>query len=201
MENNYTKKIIAFLGEVGNATVVLNKENKFAKFKYADITSMLDTVNEVASKHGCTVLQFIRTESIAHKTTQKTDDKVIEKTDGMTNYNTLETVIVSEDGGSVSSGTVIMPNRDDDQKFGATSTYYRKFQLQALLGLKTGDDPEAEIGKDTKQSTPTAKPTVKKATPTAKPTVKKAAPKPTVKKTEALSDADVPPTMNNPFGS
>lgn len=93
-----------------------NKNNPFFKSKYADLNALLETVEEPLANHGLMILQPVK------------DHKVY-------------TLIVEVDtGDTVIESDFELPKIDDPQKIGSAITYYRRYTLQALLGLNADDD-------------------------------------------------------------
>lgn len=97
-----------------------DSENPFFKSSYADLSSILNMVVPILSSEGIAVSQPMRVEG--------------EKTILCTNLiHTSGELMVSE---------MILPNIADPQKYGSLITYYKRYQLQAMLGISTTDDDD-----------------------------------------------------------
>lgn len=96
--------------------ILKDKTNPHFKSKYSDINGMLSAVVPSLTKHGLLLLQPAQ------------GDKIVTR------------IIDLEDGASIESHIMIPPSVTDPQKIGAAITYFRRFTLQALLGLQAEDD-------------------------------------------------------------
>lgn len=95
-------------------------ENPFFKSNYADLSSILAAVMPILSTNGLAIMQPMKVQ------------------DGFT---ILKTVLVHESGESLES-EMILPPHADPQKYGALITYYKRYQLQAMLGINTEEDDD-----------------------------------------------------------
>lgn len=127
-----TKFAPAFLKAQSDITVALkDANNPFYKSKYADLSAIIDAVKPHLNKHGITYLQF----------------GVIE--------GGLETMLLHESGEWVSgvlpfsSDKIIGKDGTfDPQKAGSIISYFKRYGLQAAVGLPTADDDgEAAMGR------------------------------------------------------
>lgn len=100
--------------------VTKDSENPFFKSAYADLSSILQAVVPVLSANGLAVVQPMKVQ------------------DGVT---ILSTNIIHESGESISS-EMILPSHADPQKYGSLISYYKRYQLQALLGIATKDEDD-----------------------------------------------------------
>lgn len=110
------------------------------RFKYADLSEIITTVRPTLFKYGFGFTQCM----------QKSDDGV-----------SLKTSIFHKSGQSIESETPIEFKGDDIKKFGAAITYYRRYTLQAILGIVADEDaddkPETITKKDTSKEQDMAK--------------------------------------------
>jgi len=97
-----------------------NAENPFFKSSYADLSSILAAVMPILSANGLAVMQPMKVQ------------------DGFT---ILKTVLIHESGESLES-EMILPPHSDPQKYGALITYYKRYQIQAMLGINTEHDDD-----------------------------------------------------------
>ena len=97
-----------------------DSENPFFKSSYADLSSILQAVMPILSANGLALTQPMRVQ------------------DGST---ILITKIIHESGEELTS-EMILPHHADPQKFGSLITYYKRYQLQAILGVSTKDEDD-----------------------------------------------------------
>jgi len=110
--------------------VIKNATNPHLKRNYADINSIIDTVEPILLDHGLLLIQPI------------IDDKVC-------------TCIVDVDTGDKVDCYLKLPLITDAQKLGGAITYFRRYTLVSLLSLQAVDDDGHEASK-----APKAKPTL-----------------------------------------
>ena len=94
--------------------------NPFFKSDYLTLSGILDAVRPLLSSVGLSIVQPIRVDG----------DK-----------NILITKLIHESGEEIVS-EMILPNHSDVQKHGSLITYYKRYQLQALLGISTADEDD-----------------------------------------------------------
>jgi hypothetical protein len=56
-------------------------------------------------------------------------------------HTILITKLIHESGETIES-EMILPNHADPQKYGSLITYYKRYQLQAMLGISTKDEDD-----------------------------------------------------------
>jgi hypothetical protein len=100
--------------------VAKEAENPFFKSSYADLSSILKAVIPVLTSNGLAVIQPLKV----------VDDRVI-----------LITKLIHESGETIES-EMILPHNADPQKYGSLITYYKRYQIQALLGINTEEDDD-----------------------------------------------------------
>ena len=112
------KKLFDAKKEIGK--ISKDSKNPFFKSNYLSLNGLIDAIEEVLNKNGLLLLQPI------------IDNKV------------RSMIIDSEKDGSLDSHYVIsemtLPNITDPQKLGSAITYFRRYTLESLLGLKADDD-------------------------------------------------------------
>lgn len=111
--NNLYKQLADVKKEIG----VISKDstNPFYKSKYFDINDLLEHVEPILSKHDLIVLQPIEIDKIT-------------------------TIIVDVKSGHDIQSSILLPSNPDPQKQGIAITYYRRYTLASLLGLRAEDD-------------------------------------------------------------
>ena len=99
-------------------------QNPFFKSDYLTLSGILDAVRPQLSTQGLAIIQSMK----------------------VNEANTiLITSIIHTSGESISS-EMIMPVLNDPQKMGSLITYYKRYQLQAILGISTAEeDDDANI--------------------------------------------------------
>ncbi len=110
--------------------VVKNATNPHLKRNYADINSIIDTVEPILLDHGLLLIQPI------------IDEKVC-------------TIIVDVETGDKIDCYLTLPPITDAQKLGGAITYFRRYTLVSLLSLQAVDDDGHEASR-----APKAKPTL-----------------------------------------
>lgn len=118
--------------------VVKGSVNPFYKNNYADLSSILEEVMPILNKHGLGLSQTCR---------------VVEQ------GTILQTRIIHVSGEEILSECVL-PFLSDVQKMGSQITYYKRYMVQAALGVSTAD--EDDDGR--KASAPSKKPQERAAT-------------------------------------
>ena len=110
--------------------VIKNATNPHLKRNYADINSIIDTVEPILLDHGLLLIQPVK------------DDKVY-------------TIVVDVENGDRFESFMTLPPITDAQKLGGAITYFRRYTLVSLLSLQAVDDDGHEASK-----APKAKPTL-----------------------------------------
>lgn len=115
---NISQALVKFQGQL--KPVNKDSENPFFKSSYADLSSILQSVMPLLSANGLALIQPMKVQ------------------DGAT---VLITSLIHESGETINS-EMILPNHPDPQKYGSLITYYKRYQLQAMLGISTKDDDD-----------------------------------------------------------
>jgi hypothetical protein len=110
--------------------VIKNATNPHLKRNYADINSIIDTVEPILLDHGLLLIQPVK------------EDKVY-------------TIVVDIENGDRFESFMQLPVITDAQKLGGAITYFRRYTLVSLLSLQAVDDDGHEASRD-----PKAKPTL-----------------------------------------
>lgn len=140
---NLAKALTKAQAEMG--AVKKGSDNPFYKSKFADINAVIEAVKEVLNSNGITYLQPLKVIEVA-------GEKV----------TVVETVLLHESGEFMSSETeVVVKDKNDPQKYGASITYGRRFGLQSMIGLPAEDDDGNTASEVSKKSSP-VKTTAKK---------------------------------------
>lgn len=93
--------------------------NPYFKSKYADLSSVWNTIREPLSKNGLSVVQQLISDPIAVA---------------------IRTVLIHSSGEWISSTIYIKPVQTTPQGFGSTVTYARRYALSAIVGVAPDDD-------------------------------------------------------------
>lgn len=110
--------------------VIKNATNPHLKRNYADINSIIDTVEPILLDCGLLLMQPVK------------DDKVY-------------TIIADVDSQDILESFMTLPPITDAQKLGGAITYFRRYTLVSLLSLQAVDDDGHEASR-----APKAKPTL-----------------------------------------
>ncbi len=110
--------------------VIKNATNPHFKRSYADINSIIDTVEPILMDCGLILMQPVK------------DDKVY-------------TIIIDIENGDRFESYMTLPPITDAQKLGSAVTYFRRYTLVSLLSLQAVDDDG-----ETASKAPKAKPTL-----------------------------------------
>lgn len=99
--------------EIGD--ISKNKTNPFHNSEYFDVNGLIEAVEPILHRHELLLLQPV------------IDGQVV-------------TIITDIDTGFEINSSIEIRNQDNPQKIGSEITYYRRYTLQSLLGLKAEDD-------------------------------------------------------------
>lgn len=112
------KKLFEAKKEIGKLTK--DAKNPFFKSSYLSINALLEAVESVLSKHELLLLQPIK------------DGKVTTVIHDATKDGTTDNTFVYSE--------MDLPSITDPQKLGSAITYFRRYTLESLLGLRADDD-------------------------------------------------------------
>jgi hypothetical protein len=133
---NPTKQLLKALVDFQKSVEKISKSETnpfFNNAKYANLSTVIDTVKPALNECGLAVIQPIETRRI------EGEDK-----DGkfMFFQMVIVTKLIHESGEMVES-EMILPNQPDPQKLGSLITYYRRYSYLATIGLApSGDDDD-----------------------------------------------------------
>jgi len=119
MSNNKNEKVALYeklfnaKSEIGQ--ISKNKTNPFHKSEYFDVNGLIEAVEPILQKHKLLLIQPL------------IDNQVV-------------SIISDIETGFEISSSIEIRNQDNPQKIGSEITYYRRYTLQSLLGLKAEDD-------------------------------------------------------------
>jgi hypothetical protein len=125
---NISKSLVKFQSELKPAGK--DSVNPFFKSNYLSLSGILDHVLPILTSNGLSIVQPM---------------KIL---DGQT---VLITKLIHISGEFIES-EMILPSHSDPQKYGSLITYYKRYQLQALLGISTSE--EDTDGQDLVQKQP-----------------------------------------------
>lgn len=115
---NLSQALVKFQSQL--KPVNKDSENPFFKSSYADLSSILQAVMPLLSANGLALIQPMKVQ------------------DG---HTILITKLIHESGETIES-EMILPPHADPQKYGSLISYYKRYQLQALLGVSTKDEDD-----------------------------------------------------------
>lgn len=116
------KALSKFQGEVADPKA--DTENTYFKSKYATLAGVLQAVRPLLQKHGLSVTQGMKP---------------------CEHGFLLRTVLWHESGGSIDSELPVpLTDKDTPQSIGSKITYARRYTLQAILGIASEQDDDAE---------------------------------------------------------
>lgn len=108
-------------------------------YKYADLSTVVETVQPILLKHKLAVSQFI---SHSRASGEIGSDG---KRSGV-NTDTLTTYLLHESGQYISDSMVLHLVKDDPQGQGSAITYARRYSYMAVLGLVADVDDDGNAG-------------------------------------------------------
>lgn len=126
---NLSQALVKFQSQL--KPVAKESENPFFKSSYANLSSILQAVLPILSANGLAVVQPMKVQ------------------DGVT---ILITRLIHESGELIES-EMILPPHADPQKYGSLITYYKRYQIQALLGVNTEEDDDGNSVSKSYQTT------------------------------------------------
>jgi hypothetical protein len=95
--------------------IIKDAKNPYFQSNYADINAMLEQLQPLLNKYKVAIEQPMR------------DGKVF-------------TILTCVDTGDSKTSSLELQPMSDPQKLGSVITYYRRYTLQGLLGIRTKDD-------------------------------------------------------------
>ena len=114
---NILKKLFAIQNKVG--AISKDCDNPFFKSKYFDINKLIEVLEPLLEAEGVLLLQPMGVK----------DGKTV-----------LITMLVDVETGEEVRSECILPENENPQKMGSTITYFRRYSLQSILGLRAEDD-------------------------------------------------------------
>ena len=130
-ENIYTK---LHLCKTQIGTITKDSKNPFFKSNYLSLNGLLDAIEPVLSENGLLILQPLKDGCVC-------------------------TEIVETESGEKVTSLIQLPSITDPQKLGSAITYFRRYTLESLLGLKADDDDGNHASKPSKTD-PSRKPSL-----------------------------------------
>ncbi len=137
-----------------NITALKDKSNPYFKSTYADLTSVINAVNQ-GTQFGLKFNQFVEFET--HLITKSREDIMKDGTKSITTAQVLErdiwvrTVVNHILLGEVECRVPVLikgSDKDDPQKMGSAITYAKRYGLQSIYGLGQDDDGNLASGKE-----------------------------------------------------
>jgi hypothetical protein len=127
--NGLYPKLHAAKQKIGK--VVKNANNPHFKKSYADINSLVETVEPLLLEQGLLLIQPISATGL------------------------VSTLIIDIETGDKVESSMRLPDIQDPQKVGSAVTYYRRYTLQSLLSLQAEDDDANSASATVKNTKPT----------------------------------------------
>lgn len=97
-----------------------DSENPFFKSSYADLSSILQSVMPLLTSHGLGIVQPMR----------------------VTDNGTILITRIVHDSGEFIESEMFLPHNPDPQKYGSLISYYKRYQLSAMLSIATRDEDD-----------------------------------------------------------
>jgi hypothetical protein len=118
--------------------IIKDKENPFHKSKYADLSTVIETVKPSLNDAGLVIVQPIIIRELV--------EEVSPEGKKSSNFvSVLHTRLIHESGESIDS-QMIIPPQVDPQKLGSLITYYRRYAYLSIIGLASqSDDDDANM--------------------------------------------------------
>ncbi len=121
-----------FHSEVGK--IKKENTNPFFKSKYADLSSILDVIEEPLYKNGLSFVQYPLGE------------------------HEMLTMLMHTSGEWIKGSFIMKPIKNDPQCLGSVITYQRRYALGAILGLNIDEDDDGNAASITPEKTPNKTP-------------------------------------------
>lgn len=118
-------------GEIEDASK--NKKNPHFRSDYADLSSILETIRPIFSKHGLVLVQ-----------STEFDGALVSVT----------TVTAHKSGGYITSQASCVPAKTDAQGVGSATTYLRRYSAAAMAGITQADDDGEASSHNSKPAKP-----------------------------------------------
>ena len=115
---NISEAFVNFQSEL--KPIGFDSENPFFKSNYLSLSGILENIIPILTKYKLSISQPMRVEN---------------------GFVIISTVLRHSSGESIQSD-MILPPVADVQKFGSLITYYKRYQLQAMLGISAKDEDD-----------------------------------------------------------
>ena len=129
------------LSDFQNEVPIIYKDTEAYGYKYADLPAIIPIINPILKKNGLTYTQLMQFEN---------------------GIQLLKTILFHIESGEQLESTmrikedVSLAKMNEYQVLGSAITYYRRYELSAILGLVTDKDTDAHGEQEKKVSTPQA---------------------------------------------
>jgi len=110
-----------------------NRENPFFKSQYADLNAVLNGVRDALSQNGLSFYQYT---------------EICPKTDSVL----LKSRLLHSSGQWIQSVAKLLPPKNDQQSFGSTLSYQRRYGAMTLLGITISGDTTDDDGEHTRKN-------------------------------------------------
>lgn len=115
---NITKALVEFHKQL--KPIKKDAQNPFYKSDYLTLSGILDAVRQPLASNNLVIIQSMKVQE----------------------SNTVLITKLAHDSGEEIQSEMIMPILQDPQKQGSLITYYKRYQLQALLGISTAEEDD-----------------------------------------------------------
>tara|TARA_B100000989_G_scaffold36783_1_gene23353 strand:- start:3113 stop:3616 length:504 start_codon:yes stop_codon:yes gene_type:complete len=125
-----------------NVKAIKDAKNTHFKSSYADLTSVIDAVNEGASL-GLSFTQVVKYENLILKRAKTENGSVVEHQELHRDIFVHTIVRHINDNNTLECTVPVLINgndKDNPQKMGSAITYAKRYGLQSLYGLASDDD-------------------------------------------------------------
>mgnify|MGYP003132806048 CR=1 FL=1 len=158
-KNNAPKTLIEALNEFQklNVKALKDSDNPYFKSTYADLTSVINAVNQ-GTQFGLTFTQQVNYEK--HILDKRKEDINKDGSKSVTNIQVIErdihvktTIFHNVDKEEINCTVPVLimgSDKDNPQKMGSAITFAKRYGLQALYGLGQDDDGNSASGKGEK---------------------------------------------------
>lgn len=127
------KNLYQALFQAQAALTTISKDSEGVFGPYSSLEVILETIKPVLKDHGLLII---------HKMESQFQD-----IDQKNHHIILNTELIHvESGQSIQSKYLLVPEKYSPQGYGGAITYARRYCILALLGLASGDDPDAAQG-------------------------------------------------------
>jgi hypothetical protein len=143
-ENNMPKTLKEAMTEYQSMNIKASRDSTNTHFKssYADLTSVINAVNEGADL-GLSFTQIVKYENLLLKRSKSENGAIVEYQEVIRDIFVHTIVRHTSDNETYECTVPVLingPDKDNPQKMGSAITYAKRYGLQSLYGLASDDD-------------------------------------------------------------